>query len=170
MAEAWELALTSPATPSVLSLSRQGLTPVRKVHLNANLTARGAYILSEAEGKRQVVLIATGSEVEIAVKAQAALQAAGIGTRVVSMTCMELFAAQEEAYRRRVLGQNSVRIGIEAGVRPGWDRWLLGDGGREAKSGFIGMHSFGASAPAERLYKEFGITADATVALAKSLL
>ena len=170
VAEAWELALTSPATPSVLSLSRQGLTPVRKVHLNANLTARGAYILSEAEGKRQVVLIATGSEVEIAVKAQAALQAAGIGTRVVSMPCMELFAAQEEAYRRRVLGQNSVRIGIEAGVRQGWDRWLLGDGGREAKSGFIGMHSFGASAPAERLYKEFGITADATVALAKSLL
>jgi transketolase len=170
VAEAWELALTAASTPSVISLSRQGLSPARKTHVNGNLTARGAYILSEAEGKRQVVLIATGSEVEIALKAQGLLQAEGIGTRVVSMPCMELFAAQDEVYRRRVLGQNAVRIGIEAAVRQGWDRWLLGDGGREARSGFIGMTGFGASAPADRLYKEFGITADAAVALAKSLL
>jgi transketolase len=170
VAEAWELALSSKSTPSVLALSRQNLPAVRKTHVNANLTSRGAYVLAEAEGKRQVVLIATGSEVEIALKAQGMLQAEGIGTRVVSMPCMELFAAQPDAYRRKVLGQGVVRIAIEAGVRQGWDRWLLGEGGRANKAGFVGMSSFGASAPYDRLYKEFGITAEDTVTLAKSLL
>ena len=169
-AEAWELALTSTSTPSVLALSRQGLPTVRTEHKNANLTAKGGYVLADAEGKRQVILIATGSEVSIALAAREALQAEGIGVRVVSMPCMELFAAQDEAYRKRVLPGGPVRIAIEAGVRQGWDRWLLGERGREAKAGFIGMSSFGASAPAGELFKHFGITPEATVELAKSLL
>ncbi len=170
-AEAWEIALSSKTTPSVLALSRQNLPTVRKTHTAQNLTAKGAYILAEATGKRQAILIATGSEVEIALAAREALEAEGIGTRVVSMPSMELFAAQDEAWRKKVLPAGPVRVAIEAGVRAGgWDRWLLGERGREAKAGFVGMHSFGASAPADRLYKEFGITAGDTVSLVKSLL
>ena len=168
-AECWELALSQTKTPSVISLSRQNLGAVRLTHTAKNLSAQGAYVLAESTGKRQVVLIATGSEVEIALKAREALEAEGIGTRVVSMPSMELFAAQPEAYRRKVLAPGAVRIGIEAGVRAGgWDQWLLGHGAK--KSDFVGMSSFGASAPYERLYKEFGITAEATVARAKALL
>ena len=170
VAEAWELALSTKTTPSVLALSRQNLAPVRTTHSNQNLSARGAYVLAEATGKRQVILIATGSEVEIAMKAREMLEAEGIGTRVVSMPCMELFAAQDEAYRKKVLPAGTVRVGIEAGVRQGWDRWLLGERGKEQKAAFVGMTSFGASAPADRLYKEFGITAEATVERAKALL
>ncbi|MCL6284325.1 transketolase [Ruegeria sp. 2012CJ41-6] len=170
-AEAWELALTSKDTPAVLSLTRQGLPTVRSEHKTKNLTAQGAYVLADAEGKRQAILIATGSEVSIAMEAKAKLEAEGIGTRVVSMPCMELFAAQDEAYRKRVLPGGPVRVGIEAAVRlGGWDRWLLGERGREAKAGFIGMSSFGASAPAGELYEHFGITADATVSKVKELL
>lgn len=169
-AEAWEIALSEEKRPTVLALSRQNLPAVRKVHSNANMVAKGGYVLAEATGKRQVILMATGSEVEIALKARDALEAEGIGTRVVSMPCMELFAAQDEAWRKRVLPAGPVRIAIEAGVRQGWDRWLLGERGREAKADFVGMSSFGASAPMERLYKEFGITADAVVAKAKALI
>ncbi len=169
-AEAWEIALSSKSTPSVLSLTRQGLPTQRTKHTNRNQVAQGAYVLADATAKRQVILIATGSEVEIAMAARETLEAEGIGTRVVSMPCMELFARQDETYRKRVLPAGSVRIGIEAAVRMGWDRWLLGERGREAKSGFIGMDSFGASAPAEVLYEKFGITAAATVAEAKRLL
>ena len=170
-AECWELALGQKSTPSVMALSRQNLPTVRKTHTNQNLSARGAYVLAEATGKRQVILMATGSEVEIALKARDLLEAEGIGTRVVSMPSMELFAQQDEAYRKRVLpGGAAVRIAIEAGVRQGWDRWLLGERGREAKADFIGMSSFGASAPYDRLYKEFGITAEAAAARAKELL
>jgi len=169
-AEAWEVALTQKTTPTVLALSRQNLPAVRKTHTNQNMVAKGAYVLAEAVAKRQVILIATGSEVEIALKAKEALEAEGIGTRVVSMPSMELFAQQDEAYRRKVLPPGPARVAIEAGVRQGWDRWLLGERGREAKAGFVGMSSFGASAPMERLYKEFGITAENAVALAKSLI
>lgn len=169
-AEAWELALSSKTTPSVLALSRQNLPTVRLAHNNANLTAKGAYVLAEAVGKRQVILMATGSEVEIALKARDMLQAEGIGCRVVSMPCMELFAAQDEAYRKKILPGGAVRVAVEAGVRMGWDRWLLGERGRDGKAGFIGMSSFGASAPIDRLYKEFGITAEHTVATVKALL
>jgi transketolase len=170
VAESWEIAFTQKTTPSVLALSRQNLPTVRKVHTNTNLSAKGAYVLAEATGKRQVILLATGSEVEIALKAREALEAEGIGTRVVSMPCMELFAAQDEAYRKKVLPAGPVRVAIEAGVRQGWDRWLLGERGRDGKAGFVGMSSFGASAPMERLYKEFGITAENAVATVKSLL
>jgi len=170
VAECWEVALTQKATPSVMALSRQNLAAVRKSHTNQNLSAKGAYVLADATGKRQVILIATGSEVEIAMKAREALEAEGIGTRVVSMPSMELFAAQDEAYRKKVLPAGPVRVAVEAGVRQGWDRWLLGERGREQKAAFIGMSSFGASAPYERLYQEFGITAEATVAAAKAML
>ena len=169
-AEAWELALTADRTPSVLALSRQNLPTVRTLHTAKNLTAQGAYVLREAEGRRQAILMATGSEVEIALKARDLLQAEGIGTRVVSMPCMELFAAQPEAYRRRILPAGPVRVAVEAAVRQPWDRWLLGERGREAKAAFVGMEGFGASAPAERLYAEFGITAEAVAAKVKALL
>ncbi|MGR3759567.1 transketolase [Roseobacteraceae bacterium NS-SX3] len=170
-AEAWEIALTAKETPSVLALTRQNLPTVRTEHKLSNLTAKGAYVLAEAEGKRQVILIATGSEVSVAMDAMAKLEAAGIGTRVVSMPCMELFAEQDEAYRRKVLPAGPVRIAIEAAVRDGgWDRWLLGERGNEKKAGFVGMDSFGASAPAGELFEKFGITAEATVAKAKELL
>ncbi len=170
-AEAWELALTSARTPAVLALSRQGLPTLRTEHKVRNLTAQGAYVLAEAEAKRQAILIATGSEVEIAMQAKVLLEDAGIGTRVVSMPSMELFAAQDLKYRRKVLPAGSVRVGIEAGLRAGgWDRWLLGERGRETKQAFIGMEGFGASAPADRLYEEFGITAEKVVAAVKDLI
>ncbi len=169
-AEAWEMALNQKSTPSVLALSRQNLPTVRTEPKTANLTARGAYVLAEATGKRQVILMATGSEVEIALAARAALEAVGIGTRVVSMPCMELFAQQDETYRKRVLPGGAVRVAVEAGVRQPWDQWLLGERGREYKAGFVGMSSFGASAPAEVLYEKFGITAEAVAEKAKALL
>ncbi|QJF51467.1 transketolase [Roseobacter ponti] len=169
-AEAWELALTSKKTPSVLSLTRQGLKTVRTEHRNKNLTAQGAYVLADAEGRRRAILIATGSEVEIAMAARDILQAEGIGTRVVSMPCWELFEEQDEAYRKRVLPGGPVRVALEAGMRFGWDRWLFGERGRREKSGFIGMHDFGASAPAGTLYEEFGITAEAAAQKVRALL
>ena len=170
-AEAWELALTQDSTPSVLALSRQGLPTVRTEHKAKNLTAQGGYVLRDAEaGKRQVILMATGSEVEIALKARDILEAEGIGTRVVSMPCMELFDQQEEAYRKRVLPAGPVRVAVEAAVRQGWDKYLLGERGREAKADFVGMNSFGASAPAGELFEKFGITAENVAAKAKALL
>ncbi len=169
-AEAWELALTASATPSVLALTRQNLPTVRTEHKTRNLTAQGAYVLAEATGKRQAILMATGSEVEIAMKARAILEAEGIGTRVVSMPCWELFEQQDEAYRRKVLPAGPVRVAIEAAVRFGWDRWLFGERGRREKSGFVGMHGFGASAPIEDLYREFGITAEASAQKVRDLL
>jgi transketolase len=169
-AEAWECALTTRSTPSVLALSRQDLATVRLSHSTKNLTAQGGYVLAEATGKRLVILMASGSEVEIAIAARKMLEAKGIGTRVVSMPCMELFAAQPESYRKRVLPAGPVRIAIEAGVRQSWDRFLLGERGREARSDFVGMTGFGASAPAETLFEKFGITAENVVTKATALL
>ncbi len=169
-AEAWELALSSKSTPSVLALSRQGLPTLRTEHKNKNLTANGAYVLADAIGKRRAILIASGSEVEIAMDARELLQAEGIGTRVVSMPCMELFAAQDDAERRKVLPGGPVRVAIEAGTRDSWDRWLFGERGKSKKADFVGMTGFGASAPADRLYQEFGITAQATADKVKALL
>ena len=169
-AEAWELALTSKETPSVLSLTRQNLKTLRTAHKSKNLTAQGGYVLADATGKRQAILMATGSEVEIAMAARDLLEAEGIGTRVVSMPCWELFEEQDETYRRRVLPAGPVRVAVEAAIRFGWDRWLFGQGGKREKSGFVGMHDFGASASAEVLYEQFGITAQAVADKVKSLL
>ncbi|UZD92590.1 transketolase [Cognatishimia activa] len=169
-AEAWEIAVTSKSTPSVMALTRQGLPTVRTEHKLKNLTEQGAYVLADSEGKRQAILIATGSEVEVALKARDLLQAEGIGTRVVSMPCMELFAEQDESYRRKVLPAGPVRVGIEAGVRQGWDQWLLGERGKNGKADFVGMDSFGASAPAGQLFEKFGITAENVANKVKAML
>jgi transketolase len=127
-----------------------------------NKSARGAYVLAEAEGKRQVTLLATGSEVSLACEARDLLQADGIGTAVVSMPCHELFDAQDKGYRDAVLGRDTVRIGIEAAVSFGWERYI-GENGV-----FIGMNGFGASAPAPALYEHFGITAKAVADAARA--
>ncbi len=162
-AEGWAIALERRDGPTVLALTRQGLPTVRTEHTDENLCARGAYVLAEAAGERQATLIATGSEVELALAAKAALEADGIGTAVVSMPSLELFAAQPEAYRTQVLG-DGVRVAVEAAIGFGWERWV-GD-----KGGFVGMTSFGASAPAGELFKHFGITADAVVAAVRERL
>ncbi|WP_235816250.1 transketolase [Phaeovulum vinaykumarii] len=161
-AEAWEMAMTSRTTPTMLVLSRQNLPTLRTAHTSENLTAKGAYLMRDPEG-RQITLIATGSEVEIAMKAADMLSAEGIEAAVVSAPCFEAFAAQPEDYRAAVLGDGP-RIGIEAALRMGWDAFL----GRE--DGFIGMTGFGASAPAPALYAHFNITAEAVVAKAKAMI
>ena len=168
-AECWELALERNG-PSVLALTRQGLPTFRTNHVNRNLCAQGAYVVEQSVGKRQVILIATGSEVSIALAAREALEAEGIGTRVVSMPSETLFAEQDEAYRRKVLPRGSVRIGIEALSRFGWDRWLCGERGDSRKADFVGMEGFGASGPGPALYEHFGITAAKVVEKAKALL
>ena len=160
-AEAWELALQLKHAPSVLALSRQNLPIVRTTHRAENLSALGAYVLREAPGERDVTLLATGSEVSLAVAAADELARQNIKAAVVSIPCFELFAEQEPGYRAAVLGQ-APRIGIEAAVRQGWDAVL------EPQDFFIGMSDFGASAPAGDLYKFFGITVDAIVQAARA--
>ena len=162
-AECWELAMANRATPSVLALSRQGLPVLRERHSTANLSARGAYVLRAVKGARDVTLIATGSEVEIALAASDRLLAEhGIRAVVVSMPSWEKFEVQDEAYQTSVLG-TAPRIAIEAAARMGWDRWI-GPQGR-----FVGMTGFGASAPAGDLYRHFGITAEAVATHALEL-
>ncbi len=162
-AEAWEIAATSTGTPTALCLSRQGLPTVRTQHTEANMVARGAYVLRDPGGPRDVTLIATGSEVEIALNAADALGSDGIRAAVVSAPSFELFAAQAEDYRREVLGQ-APRVGVEAAIRQGWDLML------RHKDAFIGMTGFGASAPAKDLYEHFGITAQAVADAARTLM
>jgi transketolase len=170
-AEGWEIALTAMRTPTVMVLSRQNLPTVRGAMAGAkNLVAQGAYVLADAAGKRQAIILASGSEVEVALKARDLLQAEGIGARVVSVPSMDLFAAQPESYRKKVLPAGPVRVAVEAGVRQPWDWLLTGERGRDGRAGFVGMTGFGASAPAERLYKEFGITAEAVAARVKALI
>jgi transketolase len=163
-AECWQLALGTKDRPSALALTRQNLPTARVEHVSENLSAKGAYVLREATGERRVTLLATGSEVSIALEARDRLEAEGIGAAVVSMPSWELFEAQDEAYRRQVLGEGSLRVGIEAMVRLGWDRWIGPEGI------FIGMKGFGESGPYQELYEHFGITADATVAAVKARL
>ncbi len=162
-AEAWQDALAQGATPSALALSRQGLPCLRTSHIEANMVAKGAYVLRDTDGARDVTLIATGSEVEIAMRAADKLAAEGIRAAVVSAPCFEAFAEQTDEYRAVVLG-DAPRVGVEAAIRQGWGP-LLG-----CNSAFVGMTGFGASAPAGELYEHFGITADAVAAAAKSLL
>ena len=157
-AEAWDCALRAQGSPSVLCLSRQALPAFRESGV-ANLVARGAYVALEPEGGRDVTLIATGSEVSIAIEAAKALAKDNVRAAVVSAPCFELFRQQSRGYRAEVLG-DVPRIGIEAAVEGDWARWL-GDAGE-----FVGMTGFGASAPAETLYREFGITADAVAGAA----
>ncbi|MGB6345830.1 MAG: transketolase [Methyloceanibacter sp.] len=162
-AECWEIALGTEATPSALALTRQGLPLLRTAPTGDNLSAKGGYVLIDPEGDRDVTLIGTGSEVSLAVAAATALGAEGIKAAVISLPCWELFAAQSQAYQDEVLG-TAPRVAVEAGVEFGWQKWLGSEGV------FVGMHGFGASAPAQELYKHFGITAEAVQAAALSLV
>ena len=167
-AECWALALQSRNAPSVMALTRQGLPLLRTEPdgpqgADRNLSARGAYVLRQSSSTRQVTLLATGSEVSISVAAAELLAAQGIGAAVVSMPCWELFERQPVEYQQAVLG-TAPRVGVEAAVRHGWDRWL------GPRSAFIGMHDFGASAPGEAVYQHFGITAEKVAEAARSLL
>jgi transketolase len=161
-AECWELALRRADGPAVLALSRQNL-PTLRTEAKENLSARGGFVLAEASAPRRATLIATGSEVHLAMAARATLEEAGVPTAVVSVPCFEIFAAQPAEYRDAVLGQ-ALRVGIEAALPFGWDRWIGPEGI------FIGMQGFGASAPAEVLFRHFGITAEALVATVKKRL
>lgn len=162
-AETWEIAAGAEATPSVLCLSRQALPTLRTVHKTQNMTAKGAYVLHETAVPRDVTLIATGSEVEIAVEAAQILALKDVAAAVVSAPCFELFEAQDGAYRQSVLG-TAPRVGVEAAIRQGWGA-LLGD-----NSAFVGMTGFGASAPAPLLYQHFGITPHAVATAARKLM
>lgn len=157
VAECWELALNRIDGPTVLALTRQNLPQLRTTAPNENPCAAGAYELVAAQGEAKATLFASGSEVEIAVAAQKQLAERGVPTRVVSVPSLELLLAQPEAERAAIIGNAPVKVAIEAAVRWGWDAVIGQDGD------FIGMHSFGASAPAKDLYKHFGITAEAAV-------
>jgi transketolase len=158
--EAWDIALTSSATPSLMALSRQGVPQLRENGAE-NLTRRGAYIIRQFGKDRNVTLLATGTEVSLAIDAAQLLYAEGYSVAVVSMPCWELFDAQDDAYRAATLG-DAPRIAIEAASAFGWTRYV------DREADVIGMPGFGASAPAERLYEEFGITTNAIVSLAKA--
>jgi len=159
--ECWAAALEAAETPSGMALTRQGIPTLRTTHFDDNLSAKGGYVLAEASKDRDVTILATGSEVHLAMQARETLEADGIGCAVVSMPCWELFDVQGDAYRASVLG-SAPKIACEAAVRMGWDRYIGSEGG------FVGMDGFGASAPADQLYQHFGITAEAIVAEAKA--
>jgi len=163
-AECWALALERRDGPSVLVLSRQGLPAVRSDHIDDNLCARGGYVLADADGDARATLLATGSEIQLALAARERLQAEGIPTSVVSLPCWELFDTQSEDYRTAVLGPGTVRVAVEAAMPMGWARYVGCEGA------VVGMTGFGASAPAADLYEHFGITADAVVAAVKARL
>ena len=160
-AECWALALARKEGPSTLALTRQGLPTLRTAHTDENLCARGAYVLAEANGPARVTLYATGSEVSLAVEAQAMLEGEGVPTRVVSIPSRELFEAQDESYKSNIVDPGHVRVAVEAAIGFGWDRFVGADGA------FIGMTGFGASAPAGALYRHFGITAEAVAEAAR---
>ncbi|MBV9824912.1 MAG: transketolase [Alphaproteobacteria bacterium] len=162
-AECWAIALKDKTAPSIMALTRQALPLMRNEAGTENKSAKGAYVLVEAQGERQVTLMASGSEVAIAMDALNLLKQAGVRAALVSMPCWELFEKQPESYRKSVLG-TAPRVGVEAALSFGWDRWL-GD-----KSKFVGMTGFGASGPIEDLYPHFGITAEKVAEAARSLI
>jgi transketolase len=164
-AESWEIAMRHRSGPVSLVFSRQPLEPVRRAHVNENRSSRGAYLLAEAEGgPRRATILATGSEVAIALEARRLLQVESIPTAVVSMPCWELFDRQDEEYRRRVIDRATVRVAVEAAVRQGWERYIGEDGG------FVGMESFGASGSIPDLYTHFGITPERVAAEVRARL
>jgi transketolase len=163
-AEAWDIALKRADGPTAISLTRQAVPALRTTHTSENLSARGGYVLADADGARKATLLATGSEVGLAMTAREALQKDGIPTAVVSLPSWELFDAQDAAYRQKVLGTGVVRVAVEAAVKMGWEKYLGPDGG------FVGMSGFGASAPAPALFKHFGITAEAVAAAVRTRL
>jgi transketolase len=162
--ECWQLALENRKRPSVLALTRQNVPQLRRAFEAENRCAAGAYEIAAADGKADVSLFATGSEVSVAIDARKLLAAKGIAARVVSVPCFELFAEAPEAARRALIGNAKANVGVEAAVRQGWDAIIGSDGA------FVGMSSFGASAPYKDLYKKFGITAEAVAEAALSKL
>lgn len=162
-AECWELAVQRKNAPSVMALTRQNV-PALRDDASKNMCERGGYVLRPGAGSDEIVLLATGSEVHLAVEAHEVLTTQGISARVVSIPCLDIFMEQDENYTRSVLGKDLPKIAIEAGIRQGWDALIGRDGG------FIGMDSFGASAPGADLFPHFGITTDAIVEMAKSKL
>jgi transketolase len=162
--ECWQLALEHRTGPSVLALTRQNLKQQRLTVDAENRCATGAYELVAANGKADVSIFATGSEVEIAVEAQKLLAGRSVSARVVSVPCFELLAAAPEATRKAIIGTAQVNVGIEAAIRQGWDA-IIGQEGI-----FVGMSTFGASAPYKELYNHFGITAEAVAAAVSAKL
>ncbi|PHR57225.1 MAG: transketolase [Robiginitomaculum sp.] len=162
-AEAWECALLADTTPTSLALTRQGLPTLRTTHTGENMVAKGAYILRDTDGARDITLLATGSEVHLAVEAAEILAKDGIKACVVSMPCWELFDQQDASYRAEVLG-TAPRIAIEAALGFGWERYTGNS------DHFVGMTGFGASAPADKLFEHFGITTNALVNKARNVL
>ena len=162
-AECWAASLETSSTPSVLSLSRQGLPCLRTEHTDENLSAKGGYVLAEAEAKRAVTLIASGSEVEIAMQACDQLKAEGISAAVVSMPCLDKFEEQSQEYRDQVIHPDTPVVVVEAAIEQSWGKYI----GRNGK--FVGMSTFGASAPANELYEHFGITTQNVVNAAKQI-
>ncbi|MFK7901417.1 MAG: transketolase [Nitratireductor sp.] len=162
-AECWQVAMEAEKTPSVLALTRQKLPTLRTENVEDNLCAKGAYVLSDADDA-DVSIFASGSEVEIAMLAKDELSEAGISARVVSVPCFELFQAQSADYRKEVLGTAKVRVGVEAAISQGWERFIGEDGI------FIGMNGFGASGPYQELYDHFGITPQAIAKAVKAKL
>jgi transketolase len=157
-AECWQMALERTDGPTVLALTRQNLPAVRLEASRANLCAQGAYELVPAEGaKADATIFASGSEIEIAIAACKTLADSGVRARVVSVPSLELFLDQPAEVRRRVIGNARIKVAVEAGIRMGWDAVIGADGD------FVGMRSFGASAPYKELYKHFGITPEAVV-------
>ena len=163
-AVAWVAAVEHKSGPTLLSLSRQNLPFVKRDEQTIANIARGAYVISPSTSPLQAVLIATGSEVELALKAQAALAEAGIAVRVVSMPCTSVFDAQDAAYRDSVLPRGVKRVAIEAGATAGWYKYVGLDGA------VVGLDHFGESAPAATLFKEFGFTVENVVSVVKSVL
>jgi transketolase len=163
-AECWAASLETSSTPSVLSLSRQGLPCLRTEHTDENLSSKGGYVLAEAEAKRDVTLIASGSEVAIAMEARDQLKAAGVSAVVVSMPCLDKFEEQSQDYRDQVIHPDTPVVVIEAAIEQSWGKYI----GRNGK--FVGMSTFGASAPANELYEHFGITTQNIVNAAKQIV
>ena len=164
-AECWELILDTPRRPAVIALSRQPMPLLRREPGSENRSAKGGYVLLEAEGgERKLTVLSTGSELHIAVEARELLQKEGIPTAVVSMPCRLLFEEQNAAYKKAVLGTTRARVAVEAGVELGWERYI----GLEGR--FVGMHGFGASGKIANVYKKFEINAEAVVRAAKQTL
>ena len=163
-AECWASSLETSSTPSVLSLSRQGLPCLRKEHTEENLSSKGGYVLAETEDKRDLTLIASGSEVAIAIEARDQLKKEGVSAEVVSMPCLEKFEEQSQDYRDKVIPLETPIVVVEAAIEQSWGKYL----GRNGK--FVGMSTFGASAPANELYIHFGITTQNVVNAAKDIV
>ena len=168
--ECWEIALKSKNKPSIICLSRQNLPLIRKEKSSTNYSQKGAYIVKDFVNKKKVILMATGSEVQIALKAGEILEKKGIGTRVISLPSWELFEEQDEKYKKKILPKGTVRIAIEAGVQLGWEKWLYKNSGSQSKTSFVGMSGFGTSAPEKDIFDHFKINVDEICQRAESLI